>query len=239
MPAAGSGARFGGDTPKQHLPLDGATVLEVSLRPFLADTHCRGIVLALAADDPRRHALEACLPARVRVVTGGTERVDSVLAALDGLPPEAGQDDWILVHDAARPCLTARDLRNLLQAGARSVHGALLATPLADTLKQADGSACVAMTLPREGLWRALTPQMFRRAPLGAALRASRAAGRVPTDEAQAIEWQGGRPLLVAAQDGNHKITTADDLAWAAATLAGRALHGDRDRADLTTAGAV
>jgi 2-C-methyl-D-erythritol 4-phosphate cytidylyltransferase len=232
VPAAGSGARFGGATPKQHLPLDGATVLEVTLRPFLADGHCRGIVVSLSAADPRRESLAAVLPSRVRIVTGGAERVDSVLAALDGLPPEALPDDWVLVHDAARPCLSPRDLRALLRAGAGSTGGALLATPLADTLKQADGAAQVEATLPRERLWRALTPQMFRRAALASALRAARAAGRVPTDEAQAMEWQGVSPLLVAAQDGNLKITTADDLAWAAATLARRAAADERGTTD-------
>jgi len=227
IPAAGSGARFGGAVPKQHLALAGTTVLEVALRPFLADAHCRGVVLALAPADPQRAALATRLPARVQWVDGGVERADTVLAALAALPAEAGAQDWVLVHDAARPCLSSRDLRQLLCSGAQSAAGALLAAPLADTLKQDDGSALVQATLPRERLWRALTPQMFRRGPLTAALQAARAAGRLPTDEAQAVEWQGGRPLLVLAHDGNPKITTAADLALAAALLAARDATND------------
>lgn len=222
MPAAGSGARFGGEVPKQHLPLAGATVLEHSLAPFLADAGCRGVVLALAADDARRGALSAALPAGVRIVTGGAERVDSVLAALQALAGSAAAQDWVLVHDAVRPCLDATDLARLLRAGAGSEDGALLAAPLADTLKRGDECARVVATVSRAALWRALTPQMFRRRALDTALRAARAADRVPTDEAEAIEWQGGRPLLVPAGHANIKITTAGDLPLAAAILAAR-----------------
>jgi 2-C-methyl-D-erythritol 4-phosphate cytidylyltransferase len=222
MPAAGSGSRFGGATPKQHLPLADATVLELSLAPFLADPHCRGVVLALSVNDSRRAALASALPPAVRIVTGGAERVDSVLAALDALGGEATDADWVLVHDAVRPCLAPADRSRLLQAGCDSADGALLAAPLADTLKRDDSGGHVAVTVPRAGLWRALTPQMFRHGALRTALRAARAAGRVPTDEAEAIEWQGGRPLLVAAAHSNIKITTADDLPLAAAILATR-----------------
>lgn len=223
MPAAGSGSRFGGDTPKQHLPLAGATVLELSLQPFLSDPCCRGVVLALSAGDPWRGALAARLPAAVRIVDGGAERVDSVLAALDSLREEAAAEDWVLVHDAVRPCLHSADVAQLLQAGRDSADGALLAAPLADTLKRAGADECVANTVARAGLWRALTPQMFPYGMLGTALRAARAAGRVPTDEAEAVEWQGGRPRLVRARHSNIKLTTADDLPLVAAILAARA----------------
>jgi 2-C-methyl-D-erythritol 4-phosphate cytidylyltransferase len=222
MPAAGSGKRFGGAIPKQHLPLAGATVLELALRPFLDDTRCRMLVLALAADDAFRIDLSARLGPKVQVVIGGAERVDSVVAALRSLRDQAGDQDWVLVHDAVRPCLSAADLDQLLQSGAASADGALLATPLADTLKRADENACVETTVSREHLWRALTPQMFRYRRLLDALTAAQAAGRRPTDEAQAIEWQGGQPLLVAARDINVKITTENDLPVAAAAIAAR-----------------
>lgn len=222
MPAAGTGSRFGGDTPKQHLPLGRSTVLELSLQPFLADAHCLGLVLALSAADPWRAGLAGRLPPSIRITDGGAERVDSVLAALECLRAEAADDDWVLVHDAVRPCLAPGDLARLLRAGGESADGALLAVPLADTLKRAGDNAAVAATVPRTGLWRALTPQMFRYGALRAALRAARAAGRVPTDEAEAIEWQGRRPLLVAAGHSNIKLTTADDLPLAAAILAAR-----------------
>ena len=222
MPAAGTGSRFGGAIPKQHLPLAASTVLEHSLRPFLADPHCRGVVLAMAAGDERRSALRSNLPPMVRFVDGGAERVDSVLAALDALQGLAGDEDWVLVHDAVRPCLAASDLKRLLQVGQSSADGALLAAPVADTLKRAGSDGSVAATLPRAGLWRALTPQMFHIGALRGALRSARDGGRVPTDEAEAMEWQGARPLLVAAGHSNIKITTVDDLPLAAAILISR-----------------
>lgn len=223
MPAAGTGSRFGGPIPKQHLPLAAATVLEHSLQPFLADPHCRGVVLAIAAGDERRSALRGALPPSVRFVDGGAQRVDSVLAALDALQGLAADEDWVLVHDAVRPCLAASDLKRLLQAGQTSADGALLAAPVADTLKRADSDGSVAATVPRAGLWRALTPQMFGVGALRRALLSARQGGRIPTDEAEAMEWQGARPLLVAAEHSNIKITTGDDLPLAAAILISRA----------------
>jgi len=223
MPAAGSGQRFGGDTPKQHAPLGGSTVLETALAAFLADARCAGAVLAMAPDDARRDALRRRLPASVLIVDGGAVRSASVLAGLDALGDAARPEDWVLVHDAARPCLSAGDLDALLAAGAGAAHGALLAAPLPDTIKSSADGRSSSNTVPREGLWRALTPQMFRYGRLRAALRAARASGREPTDEAQAVEWLGDAPLLVAARHSNPKITTAEDLAVAAAILQARA----------------
>lgn len=223
MPAAGSGQRFGGPLAKQHLPLAGATVMAITLRLFLADARCRGLVVAMSPDDPQRPVLRAALPPTVAIVDGGAQRSDSVLAALSALSGRAQPADWVLVHDAVRPLLTRADLDRLLAAGATSPHGALLAAPVADTLKSADATQRCERTVPRAGLWRALTPQMFRYRLLCEALAQARAAGREPTDEAQAVEWLGERPLLVAAGDSNLKITTPDDLAVAGAILAARA----------------
>jgi 2-C-methyl-D-erythritol 4-phosphate cytidylyltransferase len=222
MPAAGGGARFGGATPKQHLPLAGASVLETALRPFLDDARCAAIALVLAGEDPQRVPLRRQLPAKVLFAAGGALRSHSVLSGLEILEGCLHADDWVLVHDAARPCLSPDDLQRLLDRGADSPAGALLAAPVADTVKEGDSGDCVVRTVPRQHLWRALTPQMFRLAELRAALGAARANGREPTDESQAIEWQGKRPLLVAAADQNPKITTAGDLALAAAILASR-----------------
>jgi 2-C-methyl-D-erythritol 4-phosphate cytidylyltransferase len=222
MPAAGGGARFGGGTPKQHLSLTGSTVLETALSPFLGDAHCVAIALVLASDDPQRTRLRPRLPAKVRFAAGGAARSHSVLSGLQILAESLEADDWVLVHDAARPCLSAADLQRLLDAGARSPAGALLAAPMADTIKEADSGACAVRTVPREALWRALTPQMFRLGELRGALDAARSGGREPTDESQAMEWQGRQPLLVAAADQNPKITTSGDLALAAAILASR-----------------
>jgi 2-C-methyl-D-erythritol 4-phosphate cytidylyltransferase/2-C-methyl-D-erythritol 2,4-cyclodiphosphate synthase len=219
MPAAGSGRRFGGERPKQYMPLAGRTVIERALAPFLSDERCLGVAVALDAADTRFAALEVASHPRVRQVTGGARRCDSVRLALASLP--AADQDWVLVHDAARPCLARPDIDRLLSTLADDDVGGLLATPLADTLKRADETGRVAGTPSRAGLWRALTPQMFRAGLLRQALAAAEAAGREPTDEAQAVEWLGKKPRLVAGQPGNLKITTAADLPAAAAWING------------------
>ncbi len=224
MPAAGASRRFGSGNPKLHRPLAGRTVLEVALQTFSGDGNCRGIALALepaALADPE---LRARLGRQVIPVAGGARRCDSVLAALSALVG-AGEQDWVLVHDAARPCLSRADLDRLLEAGAPHPVGALLGEPVADTLKRADASSACESTVDRRGLWRAQTPQMFRYGPLRHALQAALAAGHEPTDEAQAMEWQGARALLVAARDGNLKITTPSDLDLAAAILTARGMR--------------
>lgn len=223
MPAAGASRRFGEGALKQHAALAGRTVLELALQLFCDDTRCLGIALALAAGSFSDHALRARLAAKVSPLLGGERRCDSVLAGLEGLAERASAQDWVLVHDAARPCLSARDLHQLLEAGAQQPCGALLASAVTDTLKRADPERHSEGTVDREPLWRALTPQMFRYQALRAALRSAASGGRTPTDEAQAVEWMGGRPLLVAAQDSNIKITSRQDLAVAEAILRGRA----------------
>ncbi|MBS0387026.1 MAG: 2-C-methyl-D-erythritol 4-phosphate cytidylyltransferase, partial [Proteobacteria bacterium] len=224
LPAAGAGRRFGGALPKQHWPLAASTVLEVALQPFLSDRRCVAIALVLDARALADQGLRARLPAKVLTVAGGAERADSVLNGLAALAGQgaAAETDWVLVHDAARPCLSARDLEQLLRVGATQAHGAVLAAPVTDTLKRATADHHCEGTVDRAGLWRALTPQMFRRRALEEALRAARAAGRTPTDEAQAMEWQGAAAVLVEAADGNIKITNREDLTVAAAMLAAR-----------------
>lgn len=225
MPAAGAGRRFGG--PKQFAPLGVRSVLELALQPFDADPQCLGGSIVLAAGEPRRSEFAAQLPARFQPIEGGAERVHSVLNGLRALAGRAQPEDWVLVHDAARPCLSAADLARLVQCEAAGAGGALLAVPVADTVKQqepaaAAGAARCAVTVPREALWLAQTPQMFRHAALTEALTQAIDAGRVPTDEAQAMEWQGHHPLLVRALDHNIKVTSPADLALAAAILAVR-----------------
>ena len=155
---------------------------------------------------------------------GGARRCDSVLAGLAALAGAgAGEQDWVLVHDAARPCLSPADLERLLDAGSAHPVGALLAEPVTDTIKRSDGGSKCESTVDRSRLWRALTPQMFRYGPLSRAFRAAMGAGREPTDEAQAMEWQGEAPLLVAAVDSNIKITSPRDLELAAAIYSLRA----------------
>lgn len=216
MPAAGIGRRFGTERPKQYAPLGGRTVIEWALEPFLTDLRCIGAVVVLARDDPYWTAIA---PATVRVAAGGQERSHSVRNGLAALSERANRDDWVLVHDAARPCLPRQDLDRLLSELATHPVGGLLATPAADTLKRSDSAREVQQTVDRAGLWRALTPQMFRYGRLCEALDEAHASGRTPTDEAQAIEWLGDRPKLVEGAAANLKITSAADLAIAAALL--------------------
>lgn len=216
MPAAGVGRRFGGERPKQYAALCGRTVIEWALDPFLTDPRCAGAVVALAEDDPYWAAIA---PPEVLVARGGGERSHSVRNGLTALSARAGRDDWVLVHDAARPCLPRQDLDRLLGDLATHAVGGLLASPAADTLKRADASRAVQETVDRSGLWRALTPQMFRYGRLCEALDRAHGSGRVPTDEAQAIEWLGDRPALIEGAAANLKITSAADLALAAALL--------------------
>lgn len=220
MPAAGSGARFGQTVPKQYRALAGRTVIEWALAQFILDPRCAQIVVALAAEDERFGALALSGDPRLATVTGGAQRSDSVAAALAAV--EGGDEDWVLVHDAARPCVTAEEVEALLRSAGASPAGALLALPLADTLKRATPERRVMETPSRESLWRALTPQMFRRGMLREALLAARAQGRMPTDEAQAVEWMGGQPLLVPGNPQNLKVTEAADLALAESILSRR-----------------
>lgn len=231
MPAAGAGRRFGSEIPKQYAPLAGRTVIEWSLAPFLADPRCARIVVALAAGDP--HWARLPVAARAASASGGGQRSQSVRSALQALAGQAAADDWVLVHDAARPCLSAEDLDCLVRQVEGHAVGGLLALPVADTLKRAQPAAAgeaprVAGTQERAGLWRALTPQMFRYAPLCAALDRAHAAQRYPSDEAQALEWTGASPLLIEGAAGNLKVTTAADLALAAAIL-GTRVHQVRE----------
>jgi 2-C-methyl-D-erythritol 4-phosphate cytidylyltransferase / 2-C-methyl-D-erythritol 2,4-cyclodiphosphate synthase len=250
MPAAGAGQRFGAARPKQYASLEGRTVIEWALAPFLADARCAGIVVALAPEDSLWSEVAARVasgdPAVVGKASappvtraaGGTQRSLSVRSALAALEGRAAAADWVLVHDAARPCLDAHDLERLLGRLGEHPVGGLLAVPAADTLKRAPagitGSAGapgreVAQTIDRTELWRALTPQMFRYGSLCAALDAAHAAGRFPTDEAQALEWQGERAVLVEGMPANLKVTTPEDLLLAAAILRSRRPRTQKD----------
>ena len=213
VPAAGRGSRFGGDVPKQYLTVAGKPLLEHALRALLAHPVVEGVVVALAAGDDRWPGWESLEGKPVRTCTGGDERAESVLAGLAALPESVRADDFVLVHDAARPNLAFDDLDQLLTRGRGDPVGAILATPVRDTLKRAGDDGGIDGTEPRERLWRALTPQLFRRFQLTRALEAARAARLAVTDESMAMERQGHRPLLVEGREDNFKITTPADLA--------------------------
>ena len=232
VPAAGRGTRFAaptpGSAPKQYAMLLGATVLEWSLRALLAEPRVHAVVVALARDDAHWPSILPKLDSpKLQTTAGGENRQDSVMNGLEHLAPQAAADDWVLVHDAARPCLNAADLGALLDAvgagaaplaaGAASLGGAVLAAPIVDTVKRelADHVA----TVDRRGLWRALTPQVFAFAQLRHALREAALAGVAVTDEAQAIERMGLRPTLVPGSPFNVKVTREEDLAVASKIL--------------------
>jgi 2-C-methyl-D-erythritol 4-phosphate cytidylyltransferase len=218
VPAAGSGRRFGADVPKQYLPLAGKPMIEHTLERLAACAEVAGLVVVLADGDAYWPGLTSVRGKPVRTATGAPERSGSVLSGLRALPADVAADDFVLVHDAARPCVAADDVAMLVARGIPA-GGALLAAPVRDTLKRGNGERRVAATEPRESLWRALTPQLFRRGELTRALEAAEADGVAVTDEAMAMERIGARPLLVEGAEDNIKVTTAADLALAAYLL--------------------
>ena len=213
VPAAGRGTRFGSETPKQYLEVGGRPLLAYTLDALLAHPAVAGVVLAVSADDRWWPGWTEHAGKPVRTCTGGDSRAASVLAALEALPESVRPDEFVLVHDAARPNLAAEDLDRLLERGRADPVGAILAAPVRDTLKRAGDDGGIDRTEPRQRLWRALTPQLFRRLQLTRALQAAAAQGVEVTDEAMAMERQGLRPLLVEGREDNFKITTPADLA--------------------------
>lgn len=217
VPAAGRGVRAGGEIPKQYQLLLGRPMIEHTLRALASHPRVAGLVVVLATDDAFWPGWTELEGTPVIVTTGGAERADSVLAGLDALPTTLAADAFVLVHDAARPCITHRDIDALLDADAPD--GALLAVPLADTLKRAGRQAGeqprASETVPREGLWRALTPQRFPRQALVRALRMAASEKLAVTDESMAMERAGFSPLLVEGAADNIKVTTAEDFALA------------------------
>jgi 2-C-methyl-D-erythritol 4-phosphate cytidylyltransferase/2-C-methyl-D-erythritol 2,4-cyclodiphosphate synthase len=233
VPAAGRGARFEStqaDGPKQYARLAGATVLEWSLSALLREPRVAGIVVALAADDTRWPAIAASLTgSKIKTTIGGASRQESVMRGLKALEGRAEADDWVMVHDAARPCLTSADLAALIDAveacedaagEPAAVNGAVLASPVHDTVKR-EREGIAVDTVDRTGLWRALTPQMFGYARLTQALEDAVTWGLAVTDEAQAMERLGLPARLVRGSPFNIKVTTVSDLVMAESILRG------------------
>jgi 2-C-methyl-D-erythritol 4-phosphate cytidylyltransferase len=214
LPAAGRGTRMGADYPKQYLPLAGRPLIAHTLDRLAAHPRIAGLLVVLGAQDERWPGIATLHGKPVRTAIGGAERSDSVLAGLEALPPEVGDADFVLVHDAARPCVRANDITNLIERASQA-DGGLLGAPLRDTLKRAGAGDRSLATEPRDQRWRAFTPQMFRRGELVAALRAVSREGRAVSDEAMAMELAGFQPLLVEGAEDNIKVTTAADLALA------------------------
>lgn len=221
IPAAGYGTRMSSDVPKQHLLLHGLSLLHRSCRTLLDSTLVDNLVVVVSADDTGFIELPADIRSRVITTIGGATRSDSVAAGVKTVIEHTDRHTWTLVHDAARPLLSQRDLVHLIslvtQAGSA---GGLLATPVADTLKRSTTASQVLETVNREGLWQAQTPQLFRSGALLDALNEATAAGVAVTDEASAMEYAGVQPQLVPAADPNFKVTCDADLQLANAWLA-------------------
>lgn len=214
IPAAGIGRRFGVGTPKQYALLAGRPVILHSLQRLLAPAAVAGLVVGIADNDRAWAALKFQHPRFLGSYTGGADRADTVLRGLQALAAHAHDNDWVLVHDAVRPCVHPDDIASLMRI-AGDDHGGVLGVPVADTLKRVDADNRITATAPRAGLWRALTPQMFRLAPLREALTRARRDGIVATDEAAAMEHIGVSPRMVTGRADNIKITLTEDLALA------------------------
>ena len=216
VPAAGSGTRMAAELPKQYLSLAGKTVIEHTLDALLDCTLLSGIVVVVAAQDTRWPGIEASYRGRpLSTVAGGAERCHSVLNGLAHLAHQARPDDWVLVHDAARPCLRPADVTTLVETLTGDTDGGLLGIPVADTMKRVDAQHHVTATVERNGLWHALTPQMFRLAQLRNALQDAIDSNSLVTDEAAAMERAGYAPRMVQGHRDNIKITLPADLALA------------------------
>ena len=215
IPAAGRSVRFGGTTLKQYAHLLGMPVMSHSIQAVMRPEAVVSVSVALAADDGIFDELLRPAFPSVHTVTGGDSRAQTVLNGLVSIARHHPESDWVLIHDAARPCLSAADLDRLLEEGLDSESGAILAIPVSDTLKLADENRRIERTADRSRFWAAQTPQLFRLGELAASLEAALSAGLEPTDEAAAMEHAGAHPLLVTGSRSNLKITGAEDLALA------------------------
>ena len=219
VPAAGVGARMGTETPKQYLRLGGRTILEHSIRRLLDLPSVEGVMVALNPNDELWSELPVFNDARVRTVQGGAERSGSVLSGLREMRSLLHPDDWVLVHDAARPCVRSADLALLVEKLSGQAVGGLLGAPVRDTIKRVSGSSSIEATLERATLWRAFTPQMFRFQLLLQALEDALQRGIPVTDESSAVEAAGHKPLIVQGHSDNIKITTPEDLLLAESVI--------------------
>ena len=222
VPAAGSGRRMASDIPKQYLPLRGSTVLEHTLNTLFACELIEGVVLALSSEDVYWPEIAPRFSdTNLVCVAGGDERCHSVLNAVNHLRGIAETQDWVLVHDAARPCVRVDDVTALIETLADDVCGGVLGVPVADTMKRIGADGRVEGTVDRQSLWHAQTPQMFRLGLLQSALEQAIVQNRMVTDEAAAMEMAGYRPCMVHGHTDNVKITVPSDLALAELYLQG------------------
>lgn len=222
VPAAGIGRRFAGDRPKQYAALDSRSIIAHVIARLAAVRRVAGIVAAVAPGDPWWKEAAEGFGVSVATVDGGAERRDSVLNAVDYLSGKAPDDDLVMVHDAVRPCVDVTDIERVIAVARSAPDGAILGAPVSDTLKRVSPEGTITDTVERSRLWRAFTPQVFPLGRLREALHAARKCGRNVTDEAQAMECAGARPVIVEGSPGNIKITKPEDLALARVWLEGQ-----------------
>ena len=215
VPAAGVGKRMGSDIPKQYLELNGKTILQHTIERLATHPAIAGIIVAVSEDDAYWPSLQLNISKPLLKVNGGSERCYSVLNALQALKQQASDNDWVLVHDAARPCLRQADLDKLITQLKDDEVGGILAVPVRDTMKRADARQHIVQTVDRNQLWHALTPQMFHIGVLYDALQSALDKSTLVTDEASAMELAGLKPKLVEGHADNIKITRPEDLALA------------------------
>lgn len=219
VPAAGAGTRMQADRPKQYLDLDGKTVLERTLHRLATHCHIEGIIVAVAENDLWWQQISVEVDIPLHVVIGGAERADSVLNALVALAKISENNPWVLVHDAARPCVRHQDIDSMLERLLTHPVGGILGIPVTDTIKRVDSHNKIKETIERLGLWRASTPQMFRLNTLKEALKEAKRQQLIVTDEASAIELMGLQEMMVEGHADNIKITVPQDLALASLFL--------------------
>ncbi|MCW8994527.1 MAG: 2-C-methyl-D-erythritol 4-phosphate cytidylyltransferase [Psychromonas sp.] len=205
--AAGIGKRVGADIPKQYLTLLDKTIIEHSITPFIEHPDISKVVVAIAKNDVWFRTLKIAKHPKIELVEGGAERVDSVLSALKVIADE----DYVLVHDAARPCISRFDIDKLIDSVLLSKQGAILASRVRDTMKRSDCNGQITHTVERENLWHALTPQMFQNKVLLDAISAATAPEKI-TDEASAMEMSGLPVTIVEGRSDNLKVTSKEDL---------------------------
>ena len=215
VPAAGVGRRVGGEIPKQYLDLHGRPLIAWTLKRLLELNELQRVTVAISAEDSYWSDLVIRNDQRIQTTIGGDERCHSVLNGLVALEEEAADNDWVLVHDAARPCVRIDDIRRLIVVARKSENGAILAIPVRDTIKKSNNNKEIENTVDRDSLWHALTPQLFKYGELRHALQLALADSFQVTDEASAMEYAGYRPLLVEGASDNIKVTLPEDLALA------------------------
>ncbi len=215
IPAAGIGERMASDRPKQYLQLGDKLVIEHTLQRLAIHPDIQGIVIALAPDDPWWPSVSVSLACPLYTAIGGEQRSHSVLNALTLLSDLVDDDPWVLVHDAARPCIRQQDIDRLLTVLSTHNVGGMLGIPVNDTVKRTSSNNSITETVDRRNLWRASTPQMFHLQLLKRALATAHAEQRPVTDEGSAIELAGLQPMMVEGHADNIKITVPQDLALA------------------------